>query len=127
MDGWNGHWSISPQNNQRLNGCVQTLQDTRSLTSTNLHARDSHQQPSRRSHTPVCMLATSTANMSTGVTTKHPLTVRAWTPEQHPTTFVCYIAQRKQPASLTDGASAPTQTWLLRVMAKTADCQTDVS
>ena len=41
----------------------------RSLTSTNLHARDSHLRPSLRSHTPVCMLATSTAIMSTGVTT----------------------------------------------------------
>jgi len=29
------------------------LQHTRSLTSTNLHARDSHQRPSRLSHTPV--------------------------------------------------------------------------
>ena len=32
------------------------------------------------------MLVTSTANMTTGVTTKHPLTVRAWIPGQHPTT-----------------------------------------
>jgi len=39
------------------------------------------------------------------------MTVRAWTPGQHPTTLVCYITQRKQPASsLTDGTSAPTQT-----------------
>jgi len=27
------------------------------------------------------------ANMSTGVTTKHLLTVRAWTPRQRPTTL----------------------------------------
>jgi len=40
MSGWNGHWSISLQNNQRLSGCAYTLKDTRSLTSTNLHARD---------------------------------------------------------------------------------------
>jgi len=55
-------------------------QDTRSLTSTKLHARDSHQRPSLRSHTLVCMLTTSTANMSTGVTSEHLLTMRAWTP-----------------------------------------------
>ena len=47
--------------------------------SPNLHARDSHQWPSRRSHTPGYTLVASTANMSTGVTTKHLLTVRAWT------------------------------------------------
>ena len=35
----------------------------------NLHARDSLQRPSRRSHTPVCILATSTASMSPVVTT----------------------------------------------------------
>ena len=75
----------------------------RSLTSTNLHAHDSHQRPSRRSNTPVCMLVTSTVNMSTDVTPTcqlgYTLTVKAWTPGQHPTTFVCYITQRKQPAS----------------------------
>ena len=38
-------------------------------TSTNLHARDPLQRPFRRSHTPVCMLATSVASMSIGVTT----------------------------------------------------------
>jgi len=38
-------------------------------TSANLPARDSHQRPSRRSHTPVCALTISTANMSTAVTT----------------------------------------------------------
>ena len=32
-------------------------------------------QPSQRSHTPVCMLATSTANTSTGATAKYLLTV----------------------------------------------------
>jgi len=112
MSGWNGHWSICLQNNQRLNGCAYTLPDIRSLTSTNLHTRDSHQRPSRRSHTPACMLATSTADMSPGVTTKHPLTVRAWTPGQHPTTFDCCTTQRKQLASsLSNGTSAPTQTW----------------
>ena len=57
------------------------------------------QRPSRRSHTTVYMLVTSTANMSTGVTTKHLLTVRAWTTGQHPTTLVCYITQMNQPAS----------------------------
>jgi len=84
------------------------------------------QLPSRRSHTPVCMLVTSIANMSSGVTTKHLLTVSldAW---QHPPTLVCCIIQRKQPASsLTDGTSSPTQTWPSRVSARTADCRTDV-
>jgi len=33
MSGWNGHWSTSLQNNQRLSGCAFTSQDTRSLTS----------------------------------------------------------------------------------------------
>ena len=104
--GWNGHWSISLQNYQSLSGYVQTSQDIRSSTSTNLHARDSHLRPSRRSHTPSCILATSTANMSTGVTTKHLLMVRAWTPGQHPTTLDCCMTQRKQPVSpLTDGMS----------------------
>jgi len=37
------------------------------------------------------MLVTSTANMSTWVTTKHLLTARAWTPGQHPTTLDCSI------------------------------------
>jgi len=55
-------------------------------------------------HTPACMLATSTVNMSTGVTTKHLLTVRAWTPGQHPTTLDCCMTQSKQPlSSLIDG------------------------
>ena len=55
------------------------------------------------------MLETSTANMSTGATTKHLLTVRAWTPAQHPTTLDCCMTQRKQPVSLLiDGTSAPT-------------------
>ena len=63
-----------------------------------------------------------------GVTAKHLVTVRAWTPGQHPTTLVCCITQRKQPAfSLTDATSAPTQTWSSRVSARTADCRTDVS
>ena len=57
------------------------------------------------------MLVTSTANMSTGVTTKHLLTVRAWTPGQHQTNLDCCITQRKRPVfSLTGGTSAPTQT-----------------
>ena len=103
----------------------------RSLTSTNLHAHDSHQWPSRRSHTPVCMLVTSTANMSTGVTPTcqlgYTLTVKAWTPGQHPTTFDCCMTQRKQPVSpLPDGKPAPTRTWPSRVSARTADCRTNV-
>jgi len=73
------------------------------------------------------LLATSTANMSTGVTTKHLLTVRAWIPGQHPPTLDCYMTQRKQTVSpFTDGTSAPTQTWTSRVLARTADCRTDV-
>ena len=102
------------------------MQDTRSLTSTNLHARDLHQRPSRRSHSPVCMLVTSIVNMSTGVTTKHLRTVRAWTPGQHQTTLDYCVTQRKHPASLINGTSAPIQTWPLRVSARTADCRTDV-
>ena len=44
--------------------------------------------------------------MSTGVTIKHLLRVRAWTPGQHPTPLVCYITQRKHPASsLTNGTN----------------------
>jgi len=63
------HCSISLQINQRLTGCALASQDTRSSTSTNLHARDLHQRPSWRSHTPVCTLTTSIASMPTGVTT----------------------------------------------------------
>jgi len=59
MSSWNGHWSISLQSNQRLSGYAWTSQDTRLLTSTNLHIRNSHLRPSRRSQTPVCMLAAS--------------------------------------------------------------------
>jgi len=44
-------------------------------------------------------MVTSTANMSTGVTTQHPRTVKAWTPGQHPTTLDCCKTQRKQPFS----------------------------
>ena len=42
------------------------------------------------------MLVTSTANMSTGVTANHFLTVRAWTPGQHLTTLDCCITQRNR-------------------------------
>ena len=81
----------------------------RSLTFINLHARDSHKQPSRLSHTPIYMWVTSTVGMSTVVTTKHLLTVRAWTPGQHPTALDCCMTQRKQQVSpLTDGTLAPT-------------------
>jgi len=91
--------------------------------STNLHARDSPQRPSRRFHTPVCMLTTSTASMSTGVTTQHPWTVRTWIPGQHPTILDCCITKRKQQVSSFDlGTSAPIQTWSSRVSARTADC-----
>jgi len=48
---------------------VYTSQDISLLTSTNRHPRDSHQRASRRSHTPVCMLAIPNASTSTGVTT----------------------------------------------------------
>jgi len=93
------------------------------LESTNFHAGDLHHRPFRHSHTPVCMLATSTASMSTEVTTQHLLTVRAWSPGQHPTTLEFCITQRKQPASsLTNGTSAPTGTWPSRVSARKADC-----
>jgi len=82
--------------------------------------------PTFPSHTPVCMLVTSTANMSTGVATKHLLTVRTWTPGQHQTILHCCITQRKHPASLTDGTSAPNQTWPSQVSTRTADRRTDV-
>jgi len=60
------------------------------------------------------MWATSIANMSTGVTTKHPQTVRAWSHGHWTTTLDCCITQRKQPVSpLTNGTSAPTRTWPL--------------
>jgi len=56
------------------------------------------------------MMETSTANMPTGVTGQHLLTVRAWNPEQQPTTLGCFMIQRKQPVSpLTDGTLAPTR------------------
>ena len=65
------------------------------------------------SHTPACTLATSIASTSTGVTTQHPWTVRAWTPGQHPTTLDCCRTQRQQPfSSLAVGTSAPTQTFV---------------
>jgi len=96
MSGWNGHYSYSLQNNQRLSIYAQMSYDIRSLTSKNLHPRDSHQRPIRRSHNPACMLATSTANMLTGATTKHFLTVRAWTTGQQPTTLGCCTTQREQ-------------------------------
>jgi len=39
------------------------------------------------------MLATSTANMSTGVIAQYLLTLRAWTPGQQPTTLRCRMTQ----------------------------------
>ena len=66
MSGWNGHWSISLQRNQKLGVCAYTLQDTRPLTSTNLHARDLHQRPLRRSHTPVSSLILGDFNCQHG-------------------------------------------------------------
>jgi len=61
------------------------------------------------------------------VTTKHFLTVRAWTPGQHPTTLDSSMTQRKQPASsVAVITSAPTRTSPSRVSARTADCRTDV-
>ena len=74
------------------------------------------------------MLVTSTANMSTGITTKHLLTVRAWAPGHQQTTLDSYMIQRKHPvSSLTNETSAPTQTWPSRASTRTASCQTDVS
>jgi len=58
--------SISRASSDKQRGCGYML------TSTNLNSRDSHLWPSRRPHTPLCMLATSTASMSTGVTAKSP-------------------------------------------------------
>jgi len=66
-------------------------------------------------------------HVSTGVTTKHLLTVRTWTLGQHPTTLDCCMTQRKRPVSLlTDGTSAPIWTWPSRVSARTANCRTHV-
>ena len=73
------------------------------------------------------MLATSTANISTGVTTKHLLTVRTWTSGQHPTNLDCCMTQRKQSVSpLTDGTWGTTRNWPSRVSASTADWWTDL-
>jgi len=44
---------------------------------------------------PVCMLATSTANMSTGATAQHLLTVRVRPPGQQPITSGCCKTQRE--------------------------------
>ena len=103
-------WSLvyqSPEQSETEWLCVDVA-GYKIITSTNLHTRDSYQRLSRRSHTPVCTLVTSTANMSTGATTIHLMTVRALTPGQRPTTLDCCMTQRKQPVfSLTDGTSAP--------------------
>ena len=59
-----------------------------------LHARDLHLEPSRRFHTPACLLATTTARMSAGVTALHLLTLIAWPPGQQPTTLInCWTNQ----------------------------------
>jgi len=76
---------------------------------------------------PICMLAISTANVSTRATAQHLLTVRNWLPGQQPTTLLCSRTQREQlVSSLINGTSAPTQTWPSRVSAGTTDCLTDV-
>jgi len=55
----------------------------------------------------VCKLATSNANMSTGATTKHLMTVNNRHPGQQPTTLVCCKTHREQPvSSLIDGTSS---------------------
>jgi len=79
------------------------------------------------SHTQVCKLATSIAIMSTGAAVQHLLTVKAWHSGQQPTTLSCCTTQREQTVSpLTDGTSATTRTWPSRVLARTADCRTDM-
>jgi len=60
-----------------------------------------------RSYTLVCMLATSTASMSTGVIAQHLLTVRAHNP----------MGVTSYPR--TSGMSPPTWTWPLRVLVMT--------
>ena len=121
LTGRRGHTHLYKQERK----CPTPVQRRLTSRPTNLHARDL--RPSRRSHTPACMLVTSTANMTTGVTTKHLLTVRASIPGKHPRTLECCMTQRKHPvSSLTDGTSAQTRIWPLRVSARTADCQTDV-
>jgi len=67
--GWNGHWSMSLENNQRLSGLCADVTGYKNVNVYNLHAHDSLQRPSRRSHTPPCTLATSIASTSTGITT----------------------------------------------------------
>ena len=79
-----------------------------------------------RSHTPVCMLVTSTAIMSTEITAKHPQ-LRAWSQGPLPTTSRCCATQREQSVSpLTNGMLAPTWTWPLRVSVRTTNCWTDM-
>jgi len=63
------------------------------------------------------MLVTSTANMSTGVTTKD-----SWRLEPGTLGNIQQPNQRKQPASLTDGTLVPIQIWPSRVLPRTADC-----
>ena len=59
--------------------------------------------------------------MSTGITTKHLPTVRAWASGQHPTTLDCCMNQRHQPVStLTDGTSTPTQISSSQVLTRKA-------
>ena len=91
---WCRHWSISLRSIQKRSGCVLTSQDMRSLMSTNLHPLDSHLLPCRYFYPPVCMLATSPARTSTGVTA-HLLMGRAWAPERQPTTLICCTTQMK--------------------------------
>ena len=93
-------WSLvnqSPEQSEteRLS---EDVEDTRPSTSTNLHARDSHLRPSRRSHNPVSMLATSTANMSTEATANIPwrLELGRLDNSQQPWTAVSCMTQKKQ-------------------------------
>ena len=60
---------MSLQNNQRLSGLCADVTGYKNVNVYNLHAHDSLQRPSRRSHTPPCTPATSIASTSTGITT----------------------------------------------------------
>jgi len=75
---------------------------------------------------PVCMLRTSAANMSTGVTAQHLLTVRNRPPWQQSTTALLQDLKGGPVSPLIDGTSTPTRTCPSRVSAMTTDRLTDV-
>ena len=81
---WNGRWSKSSEQPETEWWRVDVAR-YKIINIYNVHPRRSHLRPSRRSHTPVCVLATLTAS---GVIA-HLLTVIALTPGQQPTNLGC--------------------------------------